>query len=503
MSETTIDKELAPAIQQMTALYKQLMEKLGQATPELKVIRVKASAKTKTSKRCIAPQLVHEFVEWFIKTPEDQLYNVKRGQWECKVGDSVSKTAHTLVFHSRITKNRVDAADVICIRPPGVKLAIFNASRIAYGTSYAAQKEPQAIAERCGAVPIPFQNVVAKDPKTGAGLDLTKLQLIEWGGSEKMVIPPIEKQRWGSVDFHVINRHFAGAVVISVGERYFLFDADREELQWCGFNPFFTQLPHAVSTIGEAYASLQPPEVTRAIAKRKKVIRQGELFFVPEDQDPLEKKFTPDAQSKFFYEQLCERIDLSGATTYNAWRYMQDEQVQKFLGLCKNNNRGKLPDSELVDADEATAKLRTLLENEVGPKEATYDPEDKEAMSGTVWGRGSHEIGYRYHLHGEVRARLRAESTYSKEGGRILKPTAGRFPFLYAATIGDSTNGTQRHSPTVMYCPEGMGSKNPTIYVRGTVFHLGREHRPVYLPGWHRVYPNTAVHNWTVSGDVD
>jgi hypothetical protein len=82
-------------------------------------------------------------------------------------------------------------------------------------------------------------------------------------------------------DFVDEKVHFMGNSLFTVGDKYFLFDLDRVELKHKLFNPFLVQIPKKVTTIKQAYDSLVPKAVKLAKTKGKKVIRQGEWFFIP------------------------------------------------------------------------------------------------------------------------------------------------------------------------------------------------------------------------------
>lgn len=134
-----------------------------------------------------------------------------------------------------------------------------------------------------------------------AELDLDSFKVIEWGGSEtvkrkypnneydpsnkhKMEKAKIPKHLWEDV-------HFIGAMVFQVGPKYFLFDIDRVEIKHGTFNPFLVQMPKKVQTVDEAYAALKPKVVVEAERDGKKVLRQGEWFFIP-TKGPKVKKLT-------------------------------------------------------------------------------------------------------------------------------------------------------------------------------------------------------------------
>ena len=467
------------------------------AVPTQTVNTVEQPSPVKKSK-VIAPQLVKDFLLWFIEAPEDELYAVKRGQWECRTGyrnSDGSKQAHMLLFHSKLSSS--NASNVICVRPVGSELTFFNASRITYRNSWAAQKEPQQYAEDAGAIPIPFENVVSKE---AAGLDLSQLELVEWGGSEKLIIPPINRARQWSSTFYVIDRHFAGATALQVGNDYFLFDTDREEVKYNGFNPFFTQLPRKVVDIEDAYSALMPQEVHDAIAAGLDVIRQGEFFFVEADQAAVKALACTNngLTDAFFYDQLRERLLLKGAAVINWWNADFRGNVEHFIKKCEELNDGKLVESDGIQAAAVFQDLCSVLTTEQGPKLAHVTSamiEEKKANKPYYGTPGSsHEKTHLCHVDSELELRLAARDDDDERNG----PDAG-FGIRYTMRIGaDSASGQRNHIATGV-----LQVSDDEVYAIGAVLHQGREHRTVYLPGWYRVYPNTATANWTVSGDVD
>lgn len=117
-----------------------------------------------------------------------------------------------------------------------------------------------------------------------AGLDLNLFKILERGAEEtivrKIVNPKYDRNK-KVPQFIDETVHFTGSSLFSVGEKLFLFDIDRREIEHKIFNAFLVEVPEAVSTIKDAYESLKPKDVKDAEAKGLKVLRQGEWFFVP------------------------------------------------------------------------------------------------------------------------------------------------------------------------------------------------------------------------------
>lgn len=123
------------------------------------------------------------------------------------------------------------------------------------------------------------------------------------------------------------KRHFIGAMLIINDKKKFLFDIDRNELKHYRMNPFFCEVNENANTIKEAYESLIPDDVKEAEKKGKKVIRQGEWFFIPV-KDPITKKEWIRAENK----KDANRIKILE-------KWMGEVKVNKGTGVLKRNGR--------------------------------------------------------------------------------------------------------------------------------------------------------------------
>lgn len=129
-----------------------------------------------------------------------------------------------------------------------------------------------------------------------ANLDLNKINLVDQTGDETLtrkVKNPnykswLESSRSGP-EFITQNIHFTGASLFEVEGRYFLFDINREEIKHKIFNPFVVELKTKATSIKQAYESLKPSEVIKAEKQGKKVLRQGEWFFIPSAKPKMPK----------------------------------------------------------------------------------------------------------------------------------------------------------------------------------------------------------------------
>ncbi|MBF0553236.1 MAG: hypothetical protein HQK96_01620 [Nitrospirae bacterium] len=176
-----------------------------------------------------------------------------------------------------------------------------------------AQELIQEALRDAGAVMIPF--VVFKE----AGLNIENLKVIERGPEENVKritgYNNVEKKNekgkkytdkepvYGTV-------HFTGSSLIELAGRQFLFDIDRNEIKHFNFNAFMVELPKKVGTIKEAYESLKPPEVIKALKDGLDVKRQGEWFFIPAPKSLTKKisKMTEREQLILLASQTYSRI---------------------------------------------------------------------------------------------------------------------------------------------------------------------------------------------------
>lgn len=108
------------------------------------------------------------------------------------------------------------------------------------------------------------------------GLNIENLKIIDKGPDEKLDLN--QKDKNGKK----IYRHFTGALLFSIEDKYYLFDTDRNDLKLKSFNAFMSRLPRACVSIEDAYASLKPKEVYEAERFMKEPCqRHGEWFFIP------------------------------------------------------------------------------------------------------------------------------------------------------------------------------------------------------------------------------
>ena len=295
------------------------------------------------------------------------------------------------------------------------------------------QTKIQRYLEQLGAISLPFTLF------DETGLDVRDFEWIQKPVGETIIV----KEEKHYQQFVGVPRHFPGACVFKIGEKYHLFDVDRKELEENKiFNAFIVEVPEPVSNVTEAYEALMPREVSDAIDSGIDVKRQGEFFFVKVgDECPLKMDVSP-----------------------------EDLQILRFppsrygFGIPYGNgnaefvrNRGSgVPDyawtrddRDPIGGEEGTELNLTPLEEEF-QKAAKFYKEARKRYDETVMRRGTLDTG--------------VSSSHSVE--RYVKD-------------GDNT------------------------YVNGTVKQSRREHGDLTLHGWYKAIPNRAVKSFTIRGEID
>lgn len=413
-------------------------------------------AKVATSnRRTPAPDTVSEFIKWFCTTPANKLYKVKRGQWSCSLEAGVWQlTFDTDDKHE--TRNGAPGR-ILAFRPLGkADMVMMNGGRLSYGGgSRWGVSYPQRLAMDTTAMPIPLRLIMDKKP---AGLEkkLEDVKVVEWTGQEEITVMVDSNRR--NYDKHnwLEKRHFAGGAVIAIGDEYFLLDADRQELANFKLNAFFTKLPGAVKTIKEAYESLIP-----AAVKGTTFIRQGELFFKPENEDVIKARMREGAseEGKRTFDNtygmlmsLATPVAASQLATVlrNDW-----EDIQKA--------KGKDP---IIDGDAVILDRLTKLYKSPQPQ----NQRDESTQLATIVNPVGFAGTYKLQVERNIELGLRPGQERNRWG--------------------------ERHHVTLLFMP-----KPDELYAYGTVTH--QQHYPVSLKQWHRVYHNAATGSWNITGEVD
>jgi hypothetical protein len=137
---------------------------------------------------------------------------------------------------------------------------------------------------------------------TEAKLNTDTFTVVDRGAEETIKVKrtkTVKKNKVPTKVEYFENQHFTGTSLFSVGDKIYLFDMDRRELEHGIVNPFVVEIPNSkeVKTISDAYDALMPVEVKEAFKHKMNVKRQGEWFFIPVSADKaalleIQKKHT-------------------------------------------------------------------------------------------------------------------------------------------------------------------------------------------------------------------
>lgn len=253
-------------------------------------------------------------------------------------------TQNALVY--RKVERVIDAyklqQDVCAIRIETPTGASFIGNSSGLRTLGSGQSAIQAILSRT--IPmLPFHAFVE------AKLDLLRARVVVQGPQEEVGVMEREYDRKKKDYIDVIKpRHFIGACLFEVQNKYFLFDIDRGEIAHGIFNPFIVELPGPAASIPEAYDSLKPDEVKEAEARGLKVKRQGEWFFIPVEGDYLPMR---DDQGREIRGELragpnrpnyCERFYGKVLESENRWG-RKEMSVELVSGTVEHAGREHKP----------------------------------------------------------------------------------------------------------------------------------------------------------------
>lgn len=198
----------------------------------------------------------------------------------------------------------------------------FVGSRIAFGSRSSGWRENaiQQILERSGIAMLPFTAFSQAD------LKLTEAEILEQTGAETVRRITGRDRK----DQPIYNDlHFTGSSLFRIGEKHFLFDIDRAEIQHGIFNAFIVELPKAVNTVKDAYDSLIPIEVREALQNGVPVKRQGEHFFIKVSEVSKYKATKRDGADRWNEAEdadsayMSARLEAQGNRAHVASRFYQ------------------------------------------------------------------------------------------------------------------------------------------------------------------------------------
>jgi len=444
--------------------------------------------KGKKAKRIIAPEIRSEFIKWFINTPAESLYAVKRDQWKCVCDEDVWQ----LQFASKCNRTwSIDkiSGHILAFKAKEKNITFVNAGRFTYqGRGRNGVTLPQSIGIDNGAMPIPLRLITADEnppkPKetyqraeeAGLGAKVSDISVIDWKGPETF---KVLRPRWGwrgrdaSNDLFM-DRHFAGAMLLKIKDDYYLIDVDRNEIKVFNFIAFFTNLPKGSkpTTVEEAYAILEPKEV-RSI----NYVRQGELFFIPVDDNTIKNiiiKNAGDPKAKYAYDNIMSLAQPHALFDYNK---EIKERAAKFEPDDKDTSLPKLSETEKDTLD-------NLLKVSV-PAGITKSKYEKD-MEGQ----------YSSPTKDELQARLPVREVGDDEDSEENKKSDAKLGIKldHSIQLRDMT-ARESHKASLLL------QDGDKVYVWGHIGH--REHNGLFFDKWHQAYRNTASRNFNVSGEID
>jgi hypothetical protein len=248
--------------------------------------------------------------------------------------------------------------------------------------------------------------------------------------------------------------HVLGGVLLGRDGKNFLCSLDENSY-------FVSQLSEPVGTVEEAFESLKPQSVKKAIKKGLDVKRQGEWFFVPTGMD--------------------------------------DSKMAGNLGINKTRLRKIARQKELPTRDNRTNSHRAILL--VGNPQIVELTERKKQIEDEL---SQLHKEYTDRFLAEIESEFDFDEQFSVNRARELMPD--RYAEMakqhqssycdYQEKLWNESNEIDRQVKEIYATGK--------VYVRGTVYHSGREHQSLKLGDeWHEAHMNTEIQSWSASGSFD
>ncbi|RLA66591.1 MAG: hypothetical protein DRQ88_06055 [Epsilonproteobacteria bacterium] len=291
-----------------------------------------------------------------------------------------------------------------------------------------------------------------------ADLNLNDFKLIE-KGPEKTVSRYMEWEKTKTGKPKVERVHFTGASLFTVGKEYFLFDIDQNEIEHKIFNPFLVKIPKKVKTIAEAYESLKPKAVKKAEADGLEVLRQGEWFFIPVEEDD---------------EDMVNKIRKA---------YRRDREIYA-------NNTTKKPVLEWYGVDEGSG----ISSEEIQYSVTRYIECADNAYIEIDGEEGGIEFIENENVFAEALDYIEEDLPTKHAFPTHTKTPEWQWVDHVELQAGDNTPNNAEY---------GVIEKDKTVFVKGWISHQGREHHDINLKAWYKAIPNTATGSFTITGDID
>ncbi len=292
--------------------------------------------------------------------------------------------------------------------------------------------------------------------KSKYSLPLTTLQQITRDGlvDREFKIEMIEYGGWENA-------------LIKVGNDYYLVGRDESQ-------GFITKLVRSATSIKDAQESLKPIEVIEAQKKKLKVIRQGDLFFVP-----TKERFTEYERQHF--------VNLDKTMT---WEQRDKLEAMEFLLLKKyypeltsyqrksRNYQTDKFETETTKIGDSTA--RTVI-NMIKEGKTKIDKADYISQLNEVVELDPHKSKKLIEQH---------EKLTNWAWGKIPVPKE----LKRCQILG--TNHYSQYMVKTMFKPDS--SELDQTYVKGQILHRNNDHGKLILEKWYKVFKNVVIQSWNV-----
>jgi len=291
-------------------------------------------------------------------------------------------------------------------------------------------------------LPLTTLREITRDHDNNGNLLEFKIEMIEYGG-------------WDNA-------------LVKICDNYYLVGRDEGQ-------GFITKLVRSATSIKDALESMKPIEVIEAQKKKQKVIRQGDLFFVPTKEKfkeydkqhfiKLEKTMNWEQENKF------EELEFLLLNKYYP-------ELTSYQRKSRNYETDKL-ETETARIGDSTA--RTVINMIKFKGKTSIDKADYISQLNEVVELDPHKSKKLLDQHEKLTKWAWNKIPVPKE----LK----RCQIL-------NTNHFSQYQVKTMFKPDS--SELDQTYVKGQIFHRNNDHRKLILEQWYKVFKNVVSQSWNV-----
>jgi uncharacterized protein YeaO (DUF488 family) len=243
--------------------------------------------------------------------------------------------------------------------------------------------------------------------------------------------------------------HILGGTLIKKEMQYYLCSLDEN-------NYFVAQLSTPTKTVEEAFESLKPKPIKKAIKQGIKVKRQGEWFFIPTGLD--------------------------------------DNKMAQKLGISKTQLRNNVWQRELPSNDHRTNSHRAILipNNTCVIKLSSKKKKIEKRLS-----------FLKQEYNDLFLEEIKENVNLSPEEMKQHKPE--QYHNLVEQFQNEYYHQNNQLKEELFQLRKKIDElfTKEKIYARGMVIHSDREHRPLRLTEWHEIHKNTEIRSWSANGKFD